>query len=150
MVEKNGCLCDECTLLAAVEHGNLTNMIWLKEIAGCSWFTDFAFSTAAHQGSLENMKWMLKNGCPWDDDTFTYAAQHGNLKNMMWLLDNECPWYEETFSAAAKDEKFEIMNWLLKKGCPTPDTILLGGRRMEPWMELNGYGVIFAESDYTY
>ena len=115
-LKKNGCPCDEFTLLAAVKNGNLENMIWLEGIAGCSWNIKFTFSTAAEHGSLGNMKWLLKNGCPWD---------------------------EYTFSAAAEHEKFEIMNWLLKKGCPIPTTICVF--TIKPWMKVNGYGVTFVE-----
>ena len=48
-------------------------------------------------GNLENMKWLLEKGCPWNFWTFEKAAEHGNLENMKWLLEKGCPWNEDTF-----------------------------------------------------
>ncbi len=47
---------------------------------------------AATNGNLENMKWLLENGCTWDEKTFSEAAYNGNLENMKWLRENSCPW----------------------------------------------------------
>ncbi len=49
------------------------------------------------------MKWLRKNGCPWDSNTFSSAAENGNLENMKWLKKNGCPWNENTFVEAEEN-----------------------------------------------
>ena len=59
------------------------------------------------------MKWLLKNNCPWDENTFSDAAYNGNLNNMRWLLKNKCPWDADTFTDAAYNGSLNNMKWLL-------------------------------------
>ena len=40
------------------------------------------FDFAAEYGSLDLMKWLRNNGCPFDDYTFNNAAKNGNIENM--------------------------------------------------------------------
>jgi len=42
---------------------------------------------------LVNMKWLLEKGCVFDEDTFNCATEHGDLENIDWLIANGCPQY---------------------------------------------------------
>lgn len=44
------------------------------------------FEAAVENGNLENMKWLMAHGCPYDETTFGAAAYEGNLENIKWLL----------------------------------------------------------------
>jgi len=37
------------------------------------------------------MKWLKSNGCQFDDYTFIEAIHNGSKENVQWLLDNGCP-----------------------------------------------------------
>ncbi|KAJ3270983.1 hypothetical protein HDV01_007133 [Terramyces sp. JEL0728] len=91
------------------KEGSLENMKWLLK----NWALDtYKFSFAARVGNLENLKWLKKNNCPWNEYTFYQAA------NMKWLKENGCPWNEWTFSFAAKAGILETMKWLKENNCP--------------------------------
>ena len=75
-------------------------------------------NVAAQNGNLDNMKWLLENGCPWGKFTFYTATKNGNLDNMKWLLENGCPWNASTFGNAAENGNLDNMKWLLENGCP--------------------------------
>ena len=89
--------------------------------------------------------WLLKNGCPWNEDTFYVATKDGSLGIMMWLLKNRCPWNENTFSAAAEHGSLENMMWLVDNGCPVPREICaaeyMGDNPIVQCMRNNGYRV---------
>ena len=36
------------------------------------------------------MRWLLKKGSPWGDNTFRAAAIFGSIDNLEWLLSNGC------------------------------------------------------------
>ena len=45
------------------------------------------FTTAAQQGNLGTMMWLLKSGFHWVIYTFIATAEHGNLENMVcWIM----------------------------------------------------------------
>jgi hypothetical protein len=41
------------------------------------------------------MKWLQRNLCPCDENTFAEAVGYGNLYNIKLLLENNCPWEED-------------------------------------------------------
>src|ERR1700730_12170738 len=47
------------------------------------------FNICAKYGKLDNMKWLLKNQFPYNEETFESAAKNGNLDNMKWLFKNK-------------------------------------------------------------
>ena len=59
---------------------------------------EFTFASAAKNasiagpnkvlGNLDNMKWLLENGCPWDEETFEEAAKHKNPEVLKWVETN--------------------------------------------------------------
>lgn len=84
------------------------------------------FDCAAKHGNIDNMKWLLENGCVFSANTFGEAAKNGNLDNMKWLFENGCPWtiihgYTSdvtVFNKAVENGNLDNMKWLLEKGCP--------------------------------
>ena len=101
----------------AAKNGNLDILKWLKR-NGCPWNED-TFTAAATHGNLENMKWLKKNGCHWKENTFYGAVENGNIENMAWLKENNCPCKGTTFYLAVKGGNIETINWLKDNGCPT-------------------------------
>ena len=91
------------------------------------------------------MMWLLKNGCPWNEDTFYVATKDGSLGIMMWLLKNGCPWNETPFFIAIEDGSLENVMWLKNNGCPVPREIsavkYMGDDPMLQYMQNNGYRV---------
>lgn len=68
--------------------------------------------------SIESIKWVLQNGCPWGQWTFPRAASNGNLKVLKFLRQNRCPWDEWTYTFAAEKGHLEVLKWLRQNGCP--------------------------------
>jgi len=40
---------------------------------------------------MDTMKWLLENGCQFNELTFDNAVTNCNLENIEWLWDNGCP-----------------------------------------------------------
>ena len=107
------------TFVAAIENGNLENVIFIKENV-----IDFdlppnpmVFHVAARHGHFDVMKWLLQNNFRFTDNTFSEAARYGRLDIMIWLLENNCPFSEHTFSGAAENGRINNMKWLYKNKC---------------------------------
>lgn len=49
------------------------------------------FQLVAKQGSLKNMKFLLKRGYPYDGMTFVEAVKHNSPETIGWLLNNNFP-----------------------------------------------------------
>jgi hypothetical protein len=43
-------------------------------------------------GNLKALKWVVKKGCPMDENTGNAAAESENLKMLQWLRSQGCPW----------------------------------------------------------
>ena len=110
-------------------------IFYIKFINNVFYF-EITFIVFSFSYYLENMMWLKKNNCPWDENTFDAAAENGNLKNMMWLRENNCPWDEGTFEVAANkkgtfERIFENMLWLKNNGCPS------SGAGEQKWSEFS-------------
>ena len=93
---------------------------WLMKIR-CEAISHLSvFAKAARHGSLENLKWLLENGCPINNfDILTEAAAHGSLENMQWLVENGCPINNfNILREAAAQGSLENIKWLVENGCP--------------------------------
>ena len=98
----------------SIFHESLNTMKWLRS-EGCPWDRD-TFYCATLNGNLENMKWLRSEGCPLVKGNFHFAAENGNLENMKWLRSEGCPWNEDTFCYAALNGNLENMKWLRSEG----------------------------------
>ena len=64
------------------------------------------------------LKWLRKNGWPWDEMTCWSAARGGHLEVLQWARANGCPWNEDTCKLAAIGGHFEVLQWARANGCP--------------------------------
>ena len=89
---------------------------------------------AAKNGHLECLKYLHKNGCPWDEDTTWYAALNGNLKCLKYLHENGCPWDENATCHAAYEGQLECLKYLHQKGCPWDQAPI--GSKVKIWWKM--------------
>src|SRR5258706_1788955 len=95
---------------------NFVNMKWLLE-------NDFPhdeniFMHIAKNSHLEILKWLLEKHFPYNKWTFAYAAKNGNLDNLKWFLENHFPYDEDTFSLAAEKGNLDNLKWLFENKFP--------------------------------
>ncbi len=72
---------------------------------------------AAGYGQLHILKFLRKEGCPWDYRTCFWAAKKGRADILQWAIDNGCPepMEDEDDSDHDCDEYIELkMNFLMK------------------------------------
>jgi len=56
------------------------------------------------------LKWLSKEGCPWNPLTFSAAAKGGSMEMLMWLKQEECPMSSLACEAAANKGNLEHHN----------------------------------------
>lgn len=88
------------------------------------------YTTAAENGSLKILKWLLENGYYVEDSQLGYifiaAAEQDNLEIFQWLLDHGCPIdNSDIFVKAARNGNRKVMEWLFKNNCPINDLRVL-------------------------
>ena len=64
------------------------------------------------------LKYLRKNGCPWNEGTCSHAAWEGHLHVIKYAHENGCPWDEETCSHAAWTGQLHVLQWARENGCP--------------------------------
>jgi len=95
---------------------NLPFIRWLQR-EGCPW-NEWTGYAAAKRGDLEMLKWLRREGCPWDEYTCEAAAREGHLEVLKWLRSEGCPWDEDTCEAAAREGHLDVLERLRSEGCP--------------------------------
>ena len=75
-------------------------------------------TAAAHGGHLERLKYLHKNGCPWDERACEAAVFWGHLECLKYLYENGCPWDKRACEAAAEGGHMECLKYLHENGCP--------------------------------
>jgi len=100
----------------SAKHGSLEVLKWVR-VNGCPWDSQTC-SNAARNGHLEILQWLRTNGCPWDRWTCAYAAWNGHLEILQWARANGCPWDKRTCSHAAQNGHLKILQWARTNGCP--------------------------------
>ena len=73
---------------------------------------------ACQEGSLERLKWAVKNGFVLNTYICHYAAQNGHLKIIKWACESGCPWDNDVCNSAALGGHLEIIKWACERGCP--------------------------------
>ena len=78
--------------MKAAKNSNLDNLKWIHIYIGNTTFSEPSWCGtnddpvwAAKTGNLMMLKWLKKNGCPWNGETLAFAASNGNLDNMKFL-----------------------------------------------------------------
>jgi hypothetical protein len=95
-------------------------------------------------GSIEGLKWLHEQGCPWDIFTCAEAAEFGHLEVLEWLHEHGCPWGYCTGTAAANVGNMEVLKWLHDHGCPLDQGVHnsaaeQGDLEMLKWLHGLGY-----------
>ena len=67
---------------------------------------------------MECLKYLHKNGCPWNAEATCGAAANGHLECLKYLHKNGCPWNSRATSYAAKNGHLECLKYLHQNGCP--------------------------------
>ncbi len=96
---------------------NLDGLKWLHHIKKCE-PNKKTFSSAALNGNLDTLKWMLDNNFPKDVWTFAYAAEKGNFHILKWMFENNFPKDEQTFAIIALNGNFDILKWMFDNHFP--------------------------------
>ena len=96
--------------------GSISQLAWAKRM-GCPWDSR-TFASIARGGNVEVARWAKERGCPWDESTCSSAAAAGHLEMPQWLRANDCPWDESTCANAASGGHLEMLQWARANGCP--------------------------------
>lgn len=101
----------------AVRGGHLNVLQWLFGGKGFRWH-DSTFIRAAEGENLEMIDWLLRNGCPFDEnDLCERAARGGHLLVLQYARQWGFPWNELTCASAAKGGHLETLQWAVQHGC---------------------------------
>ncbi len=108
--EKHFCL-NGYTLDCAARWGHLHIMQWMKEIGNLPWSKQ-TMQQAVQFGSVENLQWMVDNGCP-EPHIQTYCAiDNGHLEVVKWLYDRNHEMCDRDIARAIEKGYPEIAAWL--------------------------------------
>lgn len=92
-------------------ENNIKIMEWIKMIT-----TSFsgAFHSAARMGNIENVKWLMKNDCPFDKRKIVNdSVMSGNLELIKFLIDRGADFDVKIVKENAKCHNHpHILNWL--------------------------------------
>lgn len=130
---------DQIIRVAARKENNIPMLEYLVS-SNCSIHHTNTLIDAVENEALENLKWFLKEGFPFDNyRIFEAAIESGSLDIMKWLKNNNCRMYRggsnwcnwdkmtrntcseryaSVFIAAARQGSLDNMKWLFKIGCP--------------------------------
>jgi hypothetical protein len=72
---------------------------------GCPW-NEWACYWAAYYNFLDCLKYLHESGCHWNEETCFTAFDHNNKECLKYLIDNECPGFEK-YSNILKKSKVE-------------------------------------------
>jgi len=92
------------------------DMKWLEK-NGAPW-NEWAIRYAAMKGHLEIVKWLRENGAPWNEWAISDAAENGHLDIVKWLREHGAPWDKWAIGYAAWKGHLEIVKWLREHGAP--------------------------------
>ena len=90
----------------------------------------YAAPYAAQGGYLECLRYLHKQGCPWDQKTTQWAAANGQLACLHYAHEQGCPWDEKAVWMAALNGRLPCLRYAADRGCPRGErvcTILFDG-----------------------
>ena len=105
--EKNGCPMD------IAQPSNLEN----HDINRC------ICCSAATNGSLEVMKWVISHGFSWHDlimNRLLKSKNNERLKTFLWALDQGCPWNSDIYCMLSYYGRFDIIKTMYNKNNKIP------------------------------
>ena len=94
-MDLNLCTLGERCALGAVFSGNVHMLQWMKDNGMTGEWRESHMFSAANSGSLEVVKWLHVNGCPWDEKACLFAGARTHWDILQYLVDNKCPGWEK-------------------------------------------------------
>lgn len=123
---ENGCiLCSKVySGLLKNKSENIIEMLKFLYEHKCPMDDASIFAMAAANQPLKVLQWLRAHQCPWDSSAPNSAALKNKLENLKWLLDNGCPYEPDMLMENALfDGHFEIAQYCLDRGFSFPATI---------------------------
>ena len=68
-------------------------------------------------GNMDNLRWLLDNGCPMDKRICVDAVNGGYLDSLKLVIQKGCPWDKTTCEIALQKRNHEIFQWARENGC---------------------------------
>ena len=101
----------------AVINGWFDLLIWARQNNYDYDFNTYACAYAALNNHLEILKWLVQNGCPWDEKVVIWASYGGHLEILKWALQNGCKWHENICYCALDKKHVDIIDWIKTQKC---------------------------------
>jgi hypothetical protein len=126
-LKKNKIESNSYVLKMAATTGNISIFKFILKYLEKKYYridTESLCNYAIMGGSLNMLKFLLKEGYRLDNLSFQYAASCDNIKILMYIfnicsVDLSMPWFnEDTCQAAADSGNLRNLIWLRKKNCP--------------------------------
>ena len=97
---------------------DFTALIWLNKNYPQIKIPDICSYYSVRASNYKITKWLLKNGCEWNDYCIEAAAMNGNLEMIEWLINKDCPLLNHMeISMAINNNDKECVELLYKLGC---------------------------------
>jgi len=114
--------CLICKIVTA-NHFNVLEWIYsnfhLNRFEGF-WICDEMICTAAKNGNMDIVRWLLSSKCSIVDcgSCIVAAAEGGNLEVLKYMRLLGFPWSETVCLGAAENGHFDVLKWAVSNGCP--------------------------------
>ena len=120
LYDKTGTIDSYFSFPAAAQAKQLPIMKWLKDK---NVPFGHALLRAVECGDMEQIKWLLDNGCDRDECTFECAAP--NRQVMQFLFENGFRPNSRAMANTAQKGTLEDMKWLQSLGCPIDESSIV-------------------------
>jgi len=105
--------------LAAAEHDDIATIEYLER-RGCLWHKE-TVNEIVKSGSLECLKYALKNGLPLPGNIITTAVVHRQKEVLQYLLRKDVKFNSEAVEVALKQGDIQIVKLLHQAGGVWPE-----------------------------
>jgi hypothetical protein len=102
---------------AAVRTDNLDLLKWLID-EGCPWNNQTLINGALYSSNLGMLKYAHELGAAHDANTMQIAARQSSLEVVQYLHEVGCLWNTQTCGSAAFRKDPTVFKWLYTQGCP--------------------------------
>lgn len=106
----HNCPWDERVADGAIKYGNLENLQWIVQ-NGCRINSEGAIYLAAYYGHLHIVKWLRSQGYKWGYDFIKITIQNGHHHIIRWVYENNYPFDPIVFSHIMKYGNLELLKW---------------------------------------
>jgi hypothetical protein len=116
-VHQNGCPWCPNTPNSAILGDSVSCLIYAIENGDASRDIARWVTTAARDGSIECLKYLVQFNPPRRYDACRLAAHNGHINCLRFLHENKWPWNEETCQDAAMNGHLECLKYACENGC---------------------------------